>query len=308
MIAVEFPVAADKVFLTGNSMGGKGTFEIAMRMPEMFRAIAPTAAKIADQVRAGGESKIVCNLTESSVYSVEKNLADMPVMVVQGNEDTTTSFKVQVGGPTYDGMYPNHVMPYLNDATYIVVESGNHPQSYGAALPLIFDFFEKQLDPDADNHAFHCLYLSAENGDVVWLDETEYRLDVPAQTIDGTVMIAVSELQKLYGEDFRLYFMENYNADPANVRRYYTLIHANQTLNFMTAATANPATDADMTLYRRNMERYLEDGLRMSNFTKNPEPLAEQPHFSVAPFEADGEIFLPAVEALTAIGETAIVR
>lgn len=307
MTMKDFPVDEDKVFLTGNSMGGKGVFEIAMRMPERFRAIAPTAAKIAEQAKVNGKNKNVCNLIESEVYSIAKNLADMPVMMAQGNVDTTTSYKVQIGSSVFEGMITNYVMPYLNDATYITVESGSHPHAYGAVLPAIFDFFETQLDPDKDNHSFELLSLPQEGGDTVYLDGTAYTLKVPAKVVDGTVMIALSQLEELYGEDFRSYYIENYNEDPAKMRRYYTVIHNNQVLNFMTAETANLGTDPleNMTLYRRNMERYLEDGRRMDAFKTNPEPLRKQPRFSAAPFEADGEVYVPAVEALTALSERA---
>lgn len=38
-----FPVSEDRVFLMGNSLGGRGTFDVAMRKPDMFQAIVSTA-------------------------------------------------------------------------------------------------------------------------------------------------------------------------------------------------------------------------------------------------------------------------
>ena len=38
-----FPVSEDRVFLMGNSLGGRGTFDVAMRKPNMFQAIVSTA-------------------------------------------------------------------------------------------------------------------------------------------------------------------------------------------------------------------------------------------------------------------------
>ena len=307
MAMEEFPVDENKVFLTGNSMGGKGVFEVAMRMPERFRAIAPTAAKIAEQVKVNGVNKNVCNLIESDVYSVEKNLADMPVLMVQGSADTTTSHKVQIGSSIFEGMITTYVMPYLNNARYVTVESGSHTHSYGPALYAIFDFFESQLDPYEENYSFETLALPEKGGDTVFLDGNAYTLDVPTQVVDGTVMIAVSQLEKLYGEDFHCYYIENYDKDPVQMRKYYTIIHENSVLNFVTKEAANPVTDPEenLTLYRRNMERYLEDGVKRTTFLLNPEPLRKQPRFPVAPFEADGEIYLPAVEALAALSERA---
>jgi predicted peptidase len=39
----EYGIAKDRIFLTGSSMGGYGTWEMAMCYPEMFAAIAPVA-------------------------------------------------------------------------------------------------------------------------------------------------------------------------------------------------------------------------------------------------------------------------
>lgn len=306
MVTEEFPVDPNKVFITGNSMGGKGTFEIAMRMPELFRAIAPTAAKIAEQTKnADGTTKNVCNIEDSTVYSLKKDLADMPVMMVQGNVDTTTSFKVQLGSPTFEGMISNHVMPYLHNATYITVESGSHPHAYGAALPAIFDFFETQLSPDQETYSFDVLGASERAGSLVYLDGEPYELTVPTKIVNGTIMMALSELEELYGTDFRSYYVENYNEDPVKIRKYYMVIHNKQVLNFMTEDAANPITDSaeNVALYRRNMERYLEDGMRMDSFKKNPEPLDRQPRFSVVPFEEDGQVYVPLLETLAAFNE-----
>lgn len=39
----EYGILKDRIFLTGSSMGGYGTWEMAMCYPEMFAAIAPVA-------------------------------------------------------------------------------------------------------------------------------------------------------------------------------------------------------------------------------------------------------------------------
>lgn len=42
-VVVEYGIPKDRIVLTGSSMGGYGTWEMAMCYPEMFAAIAPVA-------------------------------------------------------------------------------------------------------------------------------------------------------------------------------------------------------------------------------------------------------------------------
>lgn len=42
-VVAEYKIAKDRILLTGSSMGGYGTWEMAMCYPEMFAAIAPVA-------------------------------------------------------------------------------------------------------------------------------------------------------------------------------------------------------------------------------------------------------------------------
>ncbi|MEZ6122519.1 MAG: alpha/beta hydrolase-fold protein [Planctomycetaceae bacterium] len=62
------PVDLNRIYLTGLSMGGFGTWDLAMRRPEMFAAVAP-----------------VCGGTDDSKVAVLKNV---PVWVTHGSADT----------------------------------------------------------------------------------------------------------------------------------------------------------------------------------------------------------------------------
>lgn len=48
LVAEEYGVDRSRVYLTGNSMGGGGTWHIAMKHPEIWAAIAPAASGISD--------------------------------------------------------------------------------------------------------------------------------------------------------------------------------------------------------------------------------------------------------------------
>ncbi len=64
----EFPIDKRRVYLTGLSMGGYGAWELAMRRPELFAALAP--------VCGGGDE------TQAA------KLADTPVWTAHGDADT----------------------------------------------------------------------------------------------------------------------------------------------------------------------------------------------------------------------------
>ena len=64
----ELPIDPDRVYLTGLSMGGTGTWMLAMACPEKFAAIAP-----------------VCG---TGIYWNGYMLKDVPIMVYHGDLDT----------------------------------------------------------------------------------------------------------------------------------------------------------------------------------------------------------------------------
>lgn len=66
-ILSEFPVNRNKIYLTGLSMGGFGTWNLAAAFPELFAAIVP--------ICGGGDSSKACNLK------------DIPTWVFHGDVD-----------------------------------------------------------------------------------------------------------------------------------------------------------------------------------------------------------------------------
>jgi pimeloyl-ACP methyl ester carboxylesterase len=74
----KYRIDLDRVYLTGNSLGGSGTWYLAMKYPEKFAAIAP-----------------LCGFTRHMDY-MEKNIArlnDMPIWTFHGKMDTVVPFE-----------------------------------------------------------------------------------------------------------------------------------------------------------------------------------------------------------------------
>ncbi|MYL29658.1 alpha/beta fold hydrolase [Halobacillus halophilus] len=288
----QFPVPDDHLFITGNSLGGRGTLEIAARFPDRFQAMAATAPKITDRAPEGGT---MVNI-EGTDYDLSA-VKDLPALIVQGTADTTTSFKVQIGSGESPGSIVSSVMPKLENARYMTVENGDHSYSYAAVLEPIFDFFEDQLtEENAEAADTAVLYKesarAAANGEQVKLDQN-------TEVVNGTMMVALSSVKELYKASADVYPIHLYDSDSEQPADYWTLVVNNQTMNI------TPGEEA----YRLNMERYKEDAkVTRSGAPSDEDQLDASPVFTEAPYEKNGELYVPAEEVLTALGLDVTIR
>lgn len=94
LVMENFPVSKDRVFLMGNSLGGRGTLDVAMRKPNMFQAIVATAPAWGVKTH----SQWVQNR-----YSV-KDIESVPTLIGVGTADSTFSFRVEVGNKVDKGL------------------------------------------------------------------------------------------------------------------------------------------------------------------------------------------------------------
>lgn len=221
LVMENFPVSKDRVFLMGNSLGGRGTLDVAMRKPNMFQAIVATAPAWGVKTH----SQWVQNR-----YSV-KDIESVPTLIGVGTADSTFSFRVEVGNKVDKGWITRDIEPYLKNATYITVEEGNHTYNWGSILDIIFDFFESNLEnEDKPTSKISSVTLSGKE-------------------INGTTMIELGDFEKTFGDRFKVYKIYSYDKKIENAVEYYTIISKNQTLNFKVGDRK----------YRKNIERYKED-------------------------------------------------
>ena len=288
MVMNEYPVDEDKVFISGNSLGGRGTLELAMRFPERFKAMVASAPKIADKI--SGQTGLQISI-EDTKYDLA-NIKDMPAMIVQGTADSTTSFKTQIGSSKSLGSISKAIVPKLNNITYVAVEQGNHSYAYASAMSAIFDFFEDTIKSDGNNATFNTLNLQ-EKSKIVYLDNEKNKLKQSTKVIDETTMISLNDLKDIYGDDFKVYSINSYDENQESSVDYYTIIYNNKSLNFT----------LDSTIYRKNLDRYKEDANIVKSGAQSDEDLLDNaPQFSVAPYEKNKEVFVPATEVLDALG------
>ena len=119
LVAKEYNVDSNRVYLMGNSSGGSAVWTYATRYPERWTAIAPSAAPL-----------------EDDAFPYEK-LKSVPVLVIHGDMDTTMVFSAS------EAMV-QHAKAKSVNATWLPVPGGAHTDAWAqpAVIGQIFDFFD----------------------------------------------------------------------------------------------------------------------------------------------------------------------
>ncbi|HJQ68838.1 MAG TPA: prolyl oligopeptidase family serine peptidase [Blastocatellia bacterium] len=121
-----YNVDADRIYVTGHSMGGFGSWSIAMSRPELFAAIAPIA---------GGGNPIGM-----------KKIAHIPQLVVHGDNDKTVPVersRMMVTAGKSAGA----------EIKYLEIPGGNHIDVAAATFKDVFDWFDAHRRKSADAKA-----------------------------------------------------------------------------------------------------------------------------------------------------------
>lgn len=119
LMAKEYNVDPNRIYLMGNSSGGSAVWNIAAQFPERWTAISPSAAPL-----------------EDANFPYEK-LKAMPMLVVHGDMDTTMVFDASKA-------MVDHAKAKGIDATWLPVMGGAHTDAWAQQeiLNKTFDFFD----------------------------------------------------------------------------------------------------------------------------------------------------------------------
>jgi len=116
----DYAVDPKRIYLMGHSMGGYGTWRLAVRYPEVWAALAPIAG--------GGNPQSA------------ETIAHIPQIVVHGDADGTV--------PVANSRRMVDALEKLDaEVTYIEVPGGGHGDIAPANMGAIFDFFDKHQGP-----------------------------------------------------------------------------------------------------------------------------------------------------------------
>lgn len=84
----EFHADRSRVYLTGLSMGGHGTWYLAYRHPERFAAIVPICGWIAGRENFHDQAPIVPAEDGAAIEAVARRLAKVPIWIFHGERDS----------------------------------------------------------------------------------------------------------------------------------------------------------------------------------------------------------------------------
>lgn len=111
-----YNIDADRIYLTGHSMGGFGTWSVAMNHPEVFAALAPVS---------GG----------ANTPTRMSKIAHIPQIVVHGDADPTV--------PVERSRVMVEIGKKLGaEIKYIEVRGGDHGNVVAPNFPAVFDWFD----------------------------------------------------------------------------------------------------------------------------------------------------------------------
>lgn len=83
----EFHVDPDRVYLTGLSMGGHGSWYLAYRHPELFAAVAPICGWVTDLPGFEGSVSVVPVERGAAMPALARRLANTPIWIFHGEMD-----------------------------------------------------------------------------------------------------------------------------------------------------------------------------------------------------------------------------
>jgi pimeloyl-ACP methyl ester carboxylesterase len=116
IVAREYDVDPRRIYLSGNSMGGAGTWHIGAKYPERWAAIGPAAFGVRDPKFDFGR------------------LRNMPIIAVAGEFDfMRNGVEETVAKARAAGLKP----------TYVMAPRGTHGTGIEIAMPQVLDFFAK---------------------------------------------------------------------------------------------------------------------------------------------------------------------
>jgi predicted peptidase len=125
LVRKEFNIDERRTYLMGHSMGGAGTFHLAVKYPGNWAATASIAPA-------------AFGLQPASLSAIP----DMPMMIVHGDADTAVPIDV---GRSWAQAMKELKMTHQ----YIEVPGGDHGNVISIGMPDIFAFFAKYSKPES---------------------------------------------------------------------------------------------------------------------------------------------------------------
>lgn len=153
-----YPTDPHRIYLTGHSMGGHGTWQLGSLYPDRWAAIAPSAGWISFQSYAGGarfesptpfEQALSLAASASDTLSLKENLSQVGVYVLHGDADDNVP--VTEARQMIEALRPFHKALEWHEQPGAGHwwDDSEEPGAACVDWPPMFDFFARHSKPDA---------------------------------------------------------------------------------------------------------------------------------------------------------------
>ncbi len=281
-VKAEYNIDARKTFIFGNSLGGAGAMNYAIRHPQLFRAMAPTAP-------APGKP---------AASQIVGPVLDMPTWLACFTEDITVPYAGASGN--CQPWFQANVATTLRNVTFTTIENGHHSYGPSSTFEMMFDFFERVLQGstprDVASVSFQANQLTATLTDSGNAVSSQTLLDAPYLQA-GVLMVSLRDLARVYGAaDFKSYNVHAYNQVVADMVSVKTVAFNKTTINL------KPGSN-----YMR-VGGTVKEGDTTGASTRVPagSPTIDTRSLSVPVQEVGGEVFVPVTEVMQLFGKTAV--
>ncbi len=150
-----FQPEPSRIFLSGHSMGGHGTWHLGAHYPHLFAAIAPSAGWISFQTYAGGqrfdnptpvEQILVRAGVSSDTLALKNNLMQRPIYVLHGDADDNVP--VAQARQMREALAGHKILDWHEEkGAGHWWDASPEPGSDAVDFAQIFDFFARQRLP-----------------------------------------------------------------------------------------------------------------------------------------------------------------
>lgn len=154
----KFNIDASRIYLTGHSMGGHGTYHIGSLLPDQFGAIAPSAGWISFwtyRVREKMETPtpfrqmLMRPALASDTYGMARNYSGLGVYILHGSEDDNVLPRESRSMAEHLGTFHKDFVYHEQNGVGHWWDNSDEPGADCVDWAPLFDFFARHARPEA---------------------------------------------------------------------------------------------------------------------------------------------------------------
>ncbi len=285
VVRQRYSIDPERMFIFGNSAGGAGAMNFALRHGHLFKAMAPTAP--------GGSKPFAVNLKGATL--------DMPTLMSCFTADVTVFYAGDAKN-SCQPWYEREVKGVMRQLTLVSIENGHHSYGPASTYQQTFDFFERVLDKAPAREVQAARVAAGRRTATVTLAggaASKVELASPPVMRNNALYVALDDLTRIYGaKDFRVYDVYAYNRAPSDLVSVKTVIHNKVSVNIKPGER----------FLRVGGTIHAGDTTGLKSTVAADDPRIDRRMLPVATQNIDGKLHVPVVSFMELFGRTVTVE